>query len=76
MYIFRLSLRCMEWRAAQFLFDHCGGVGGGTVQIFLLLWLCSGGYSTGEMVRGGGWSVFPFAFFSVLSVLLAVGYLR
>ena len=26
---------------------------GGTVQIFLLLWLYSGGYCTGEMVRGG-----------------------
>ncbi len=39
------------------------------------LWLCSGGYSTGETVRGG-WSVFSFAFFSLLSVPLAVGYLR
>jgi hypothetical protein len=26
---------------------------------FSFLWLCSGGYSTGEMVRGGG-SFFPF----------------
>jgi hypothetical protein len=75
MYIFRVSLRYVEWRAGSILFDHCGGVGGGTVQVFLLLWLCSGGYSTVEMVRGG-WSVFPFAFSSLLSVLLAVGYLR
>ncbi len=28
---------------------------------FSSLWLCSGGYSTGEMVRGGG-SVFPLLF--------------
>jgi hypothetical protein len=35
-----------------------GGVGGGTVRIFLSLWLCSGGYGTAELVRGG-WSVFP-----------------
>ncbi len=28
---------------------------------FSSLWLCSGGYSTGKMVRGG-WSVFPAAF--------------
>ncbi len=42
---------------------------------FSSLWLCSGGYSTGEMVRGG-WFVFPFAFSSLLSVLLAVGLLR
>ncbi len=75
MYIFRVSLRCVEWRAGSILFDHCGGVGGGPVQISFLLWLCSGGYSTVEMVRGG-WSVFPSAFFSLLSVLLAVGYLR
>jgi hypothetical protein len=53
MYIFRVSLRCVEWRAGSILFDHCGGVGGGTVQVFLVLWLCSGGYSTVEMVRGG-----------------------
>ncbi len=34
MYIFRVSLCCVEWRAGSILFDHCGGVGGGTVQIF------------------------------------------
>ncbi len=54
MYIFRVSFHCVEWRAGSILFDHCGGVGGGPVQIFFLLWLCSGGYSTVEMVRGGG----------------------
>jgi hypothetical protein len=59
MYIFRVSLCCVEWRAGSVLFDRCGGVGDGTLQIFLLLCLCSGGYSTVEMVRGGGWSVFP-----------------
>ncbi len=52
MYIFRVSLRCVEWRAGSILFDHCGGVGGGPVQIFFLLWLCSGGYGTAEMVKG------------------------
>ncbi len=34
MYIFRVSLRCVEWRAGSILFDRCGGVGGGAVQIF------------------------------------------
>ncbi len=60
MYILHVCvfLCCVEWRAGTILFDRCGGVGGGTVQIFLLLCLCSGGYSTVEMVRGG-WSVFP-----------------
>jgi hypothetical protein len=53
MYILRVSRRCVEWRAGSILFDHCGGVGGGTVRILFLLWLCSGGYSTVEMVRGG-----------------------
>ncbi len=66
----------MEWRAGTILFDHCGGVGGGAVQVLRLLWLCSGGYSTVEMVRGGVVRFFLFAFFSLLSVLLAVGYLR
>ncbi len=42
----------MEWRAGTILFDRCGGVGGEAVQIFLLLCLCSGGYSTVEMARG------------------------
>jgi len=42
----------VEWRAGSNLFDHCGGVGGGAVQVFRLLLLCSGGYSTVEMVRG------------------------
>ena len=53
MYIFRVFLRCVEWRAGSILFDRCGGMGGGTVRIFFLLWLCSGGYSTVEMVSGG-----------------------
>ena len=74
MYIFRVSLRCVDWRAGSILFDHCGGVGGGAVQVFRLLLLCSGGYSTVEMVRGGG--PFFLVFFSLRSVLLAVGCLR
>jgi hypothetical protein len=51
-YITCVCLRCVEWRAGSILFDHCGGVGGGAVQVFRLLLLCSGGYSTVEMVRG------------------------
>ncbi len=74
-YFVRVCLRCEEWRAGTSIFGHFGGVGGGTVQIFLLLWLRSGGYCTVEMVRGGG-PFFPFAFFSLLLVFLAVGYLR
>ena len=74
-YIVCVSFRCVEWRAGTILFDHCGGVGGGAVQVFRLLWLCSGGYSTVEMVRGGG-PFFSFAFSRLLSVLLAGGYLR
>ncbi len=64
----------MECRVGTSLFGHSGGVDGGTVRIFLSLWLCSGGYGTVEMVRGGG--PFFLAFFSLLSVLLAVGCLR
>ncbi len=67
-------LCCVEWRAGTILFGHFGGVDGGTVRIFLSLWLCSGGYGTVEMVKGVV-RVF-LAFFSLLSVLLAVGYLR
>jgi hypothetical protein len=61
----------VEWRAGTILFGHCGEMGGGTVQIFLSLWLCSGGYGTAEMVKGVV-SVF-LAFPSSLLVLLAVG---
>ncbi len=48
------------------------GADGGTVQI-LSAWLCCSGDGTVEIV--GGWSVFS-AFFSLLSVFLAVGCLR
>ncbi len=59
MYIFLACISPLwDWRAGTILFGHSGGVDGGTVQIFLLLWLCSGGYSTGEMVRGGA-PLFP-----------------
>jgi hypothetical protein len=55
MYMLRACMSPLwDWRAGTILFGHSGGVDGGTVQIFLLLWLYSGGYSTGEMVRGGG----------------------
>ena len=54
MYIFHVCvcLRCVECRASTILFGHFGGVGGGTVRIFLSLRLCSGGYGTVEMVKG------------------------
>ena len=54
MYIFRACISPLwDWRAGTILFGHSCGVDGGTVQIFFLLWLYSGGYCTGEMVRGG-----------------------
>ena len=49
---------------------------GETVQIFLLLWLYSGGYCTGEMVREGDPIFFLFLQFAVSSLggwLSAVG---
>ncbi len=58
----------------QFYLGTFGGVDGGTVRIFLSLWLCSGGYGTVEMVKGVV-RVF-LAFSSLLLVLLAVGCLR
>ncbi len=57
-YFVCVCLRCVECRVGTSLFGHPGGVDGGTVRIFLSLWLCSGGYGSVEMVRGG-WSVFP-----------------
>jgi hypothetical protein len=73
-YILCVCLRCVECRAGTSIFGHFGGVYGGTVRIFLFLWLCSGGYGTIEIVKGV--VRFLFVFFSLLSVLLAVGYLR
>ena len=73
-YISCVCLRCVECRVGTSLFGHSGGVDGGTVRIFLSLWLCSGGYGTVEMVRGV--VRFSSAFFSLLSVFLAVGCLR
>ncbi len=73
-----ISCVCVSavWSAVpvQFYFGTFGGVGGGTVRIFLSLWLCSGWYGTVEMVKGVV-RVF-FAFFSLPLVLWAVGYLR
>jgi hypothetical protein len=74
MYISCVCLRCVECRAGTILVGHFGGMGGGTVRIFLSFWLCSGGYGTVELVRGGG--LFFLCFLQLLSVLLAVGCLR
>ncbi len=46
---------------------HSGDEDGGTVRIFLSLWLCSGGYGTVEMVRGGGPFFLCFLQFAVSS---------
>jgi hypothetical protein len=51
-YILCVCLRCVERHAGTISFGHFGGVGGGTVRIFLSLRLCSGGYGTVEMVKG------------------------
>ena len=55
MYIFRVCVSAV-WSGGpvQFYLGTFGGVGGGTVRIFSPLWLCSGGYGTVELVRGGG----------------------
>ncbi len=45
-YILCVCLCCVECRAGTSIFGHFGGVYGGTVRIFLFLWLCSGGYGT------------------------------
>ena len=52
MYTLCVCLRCVECRAGTILTRHFGGVGGGTVRIFLSFRLCSGGYGTVEMVKG------------------------
>ncbi len=65
----------MECRVGTNLFGHSGGVDGGTVRVFLPVWLCCGCYGTLEMV--GGWSVF-IAFFAVSflgGLMSAVGFL-
>jgi len=73
-----VCLRCLECRAGTSLFGHSGGVDGGTVRIFLSLWLCRGGYGTVEMVRGGGPFFLCFLQFAVSSLggwMSAVGIL-
>ncbi len=68
----------MECRVGTNLFGHSGGMDGGTVRIFLSLWLCSGGYGTVEMVRGGGPFLLCFLQFAVSSLgcwMSAVGIL-
>ncbi len=67
MYILCVCLRCVECRAGTILTGHFGGVGGGTVRIFLSLWLCSGRYGTVELVRGGGPFFLCFLQFAVCS---------
>jgi hypothetical protein len=74
-----VSLRCAECRAGTSIFGQFGGVDGGTVRIFYLLWLCSGGYGTIEMVRGLVRVFLYFLQFAVSSLggwICAVGILR
>ncbi len=51
-----ISYACLSavWSGGpvQIYLGTLGGVDGGSVRIFLSLWLCSGGYGTGEMVKG------------------------
>ncbi len=49
---FLCGIRCVECRAGTILFGNSSEVDGGTVHIFLLLWLCCSGYGTVEMVKG------------------------
>ncbi len=53
-YTFLCVCGSVVWSAGpvQFLFRHSVGADGGTVQIFLFLWLCCSGYGTVETVRG------------------------
>ncbi len=53
------------------LFECFVGSDGGTVQVFLFLWLCCSGYGTGEMVGGVVW--LSFHFFILLLALLVCG---
>jgi hypothetical protein len=80
MYIFRACISPLwDWWAGTILFGHCGGVGGGTVQIFLSVWFCSGGYGTAEMVKGLVRVFLCFPQFAVSSSggwMSAVGILR
>ncbi len=56
----------MECRAGTILFGHYPVVDGGTVQIFLL-WFCCSGYGTVEMVRWVVCLSFHFLQFAVSS---------
>ncbi len=58
----------MGWRVGTIVFGHFGGVDGGTVRIFLSLWLCSGGYGTVEMVKGVARVFLCFLQFAVSSL--------
>jgi hypothetical protein len=72
MYIFRVCVPPLSGVPGRYkLIWAFPGAGGGTVLILLSFWLCSGGYGTVEMVKRVV-RIF-FAFFSLLSVLLAVG---
>ncbi len=53
------------------LFGYFSGVGGGTVRIFLSLWLCSGGYGTAELARG----VVRFSLLSLVCVCFRGGWI-
>jgi hypothetical protein len=75
MYIFRVRVSLLCGVAGRYNFIWAlWWCGWRTVRFLLSLWLCSGGYGTVEM--GKGVVRFSFAFFSLLSVLLAVGCLR
>ncbi len=72
MYIFRVSLRRVEWRAGTIFVWSLWWGGWRDCTDFLSLWLCSGGYGTAEMVKGVV-RVF-LAYSSLLPVLLADGH--
>ncbi len=75
MYIFRVCVSAV-WSAVpvQFYLGTSVVWAAGLHGFSFLFWLCSDGYGTVELVRGV--VCFSFAFFSLLSVLLAVGCLR
>ena len=71
-----MCLHCVECRVGTNLFGHSGGVGDGTVRIFLSFWSCSGGYGTVELAMGGGLFFLFFLQFAVSSfggLMSAVG---
>jgi hypothetical protein len=78
-YIFRVRISPLCGVAGRYNFIWAfGGVDGGTVRIFLSLWLRSGGYGTVEMVKGVVRVLLCFLQFAVSSLgswISAVGIL-